>query len=75
MKTVGITIELTKSLWNTRKAVIMESGFFVPKGIFEINTRGVYGNALIKKSLYWSMEVHGYGISDYFSLNKIGGVG
>ena len=48
MKTVGITIGLTRSLWNTRKEVITESGFFVPKGIFEIKTRGVYGNALIK---------------------------
>ena len=54
METVGIIIRLTRSLPNTRKVVIMESGICVMKGIFEMKTRGVYGSSLIKKRLYWS---------------------
>ena len=40
-----------------------------------MKTRGVYVCALIKKRLYWSRGVHGDRINDYFSLNKIGGMG
>ena len=49
MRTVDIIIILTRYLWNIRKAVIMDSGFFVPKGIFDMKTRGVYGSTLIKR--------------------------
>ena len=59
MKTVGIILRLTRSLSNISKAVIMDSGFCVLKGVFEMKTRGIYGSALIKKSLYWPRGVHG----------------
>ena len=49
MKTVGIIIGMTIYPWNIKKAVIMDSGFYVLKGIFEMNIRGVYGSALIKR--------------------------
>ena len=56
MKTIGIILKLSRAPWNTRKAVIMDSGFRVQKGTFKMKTRGVYGSALIKKRLYWPRE-------------------
>ena len=75
MKTFSIIIKLTRALCNTRKAVIIDSGFCFLKGIFKMKMRGVYVSALIKKRLYWPRGVHGDIINEYFTLNKIGGVG
>ena len=36
-------------LWITGKAVIMDIGFCVLKGLLEIRKMGVYGSVLIKK--------------------------
>ena len=52
MKTDVIILILTRDIWNIRKAVIIDSGFCILKGIFEMNTRGVYGSAFIKKNIY-----------------------
>ena len=66
MKTVGLILQLKILLWIIGKAVIMDSGFCVLKGIRETNKRGVYGSALIKKRRYWPTGVHGYSINNYF---------
>ena len=64
MKTIGIMLRLTRALWSTGKAVIMDGGFCVLKGLLEMRKRGVYGSTLIKKRCYWPSGVHGDGIND-----------
>ena len=49
---VGLKIILTRSLWRTRKAVIMDSCFCVLERLFEMRKRGVYGSVLIKNRRY-----------------------
>ena len=44
---VGLVHILTRDLWSTGNAVIIDSGFRVFKGLLEISTRGVYVSALI----------------------------
>ena len=44
MKTVGLMLRLTRSLWNNGKAVIMDSDFCVLKGVLIIRKRRVYGS-------------------------------
>ena len=53
MKTVGLMLQLTRAPWSTGMAVIMDSGFYVLRGLLEMRKRGVYGNVLIKKRCYW----------------------
>jgi Transposase IS4 len=48
-KTVGLLLRLTKKLWSTAKVVVLDSGFCVLKGIIELQKRGVFAAALIKK--------------------------
>ena len=59
MKTVGLVLWLTRILWSTGKAVIMDSGFCVLKRLLKMRKRGGYGSALIKEMRYWSRGFHG----------------
>ena len=51
-KTVGTMLRYTRPIWNCAKLVIMDSGFFVTKGLVELRKKGVFGAALIKKRRY-----------------------
>ena len=44
---------MTKPLVGTGKAVLMDSGFIVLKGLVGILAHGVYGTTVIKKNIYW----------------------
>ena len=48
------------------KVVVLESVFFVAKVIIEIEAKGVYSEALIKKSRYWPKGVPGDLIDTHF---------
>ena len=75
MKMVGLMIWLTRALWSTGNAVIMDSCFCVFRGILETRKRRVYGSALIKKMCCWTRVAHEDKIDEYFSTNNIGDVG
>ena len=64
IKTVGLMLRLPRAPWSTGKAVIMDSGFCVLKGLLETRKRGVYGSALIKKRRYWPRGFYGDTIND-----------
>ena len=57
---------MCKTLYGTRKAVVMDSGFCVSKGIVELERKGVYGASLIKKKKYWPKGVPGAAIDAHF---------
>ncbi len=48
-KTSALVLYMTEPIHNTRKIVIMDSGFCVAAGILALHDFGVYGQSLIKK--------------------------
>ena len=52
-RTVGLMLRMCKTLYGTGKAVVMDSGLCVSRGIVELERKGVYGASLIKKKNYW----------------------
>ena len=52
-KTVGLLLCLCKPLFRRGTIVIIDSGFYVLKGIIELRKNGVFSSALIKKQKYW----------------------
>ena len=50
---------MNKPLWGTEKGVIMDSGFFVLKGLIVMYEIGVYGSAVLKKCRYWKSIIYG----------------
>ena len=57
---------MCKSIFCSGKAVVFDSGFYIAKGIVELEAKGVYGGALIKKRKYWPMNVPGDEIDKHF---------
>ena len=53
VKTVGKMLRYTRPIWNCAKVVIMDSGFYVTKGLVDLRKEGVFGAALIKKRRYY----------------------
>ena len=45
--------------FGTGNSDVLDSGFFVVKGIVEMEARGVYAGALIKKWRYWPKNMTG----------------
>jgi len=71
-KTVGLLLRLTRSLWNTTKVVVLDSGFCVLQGLIELRKKGVFAAALIKKRRYWPKYVNGRAIKAYFERKDVG---
>ena len=42
-KTVGMMLMICKPIFGSGKDIVFESGFYVAKGIVELEARGVYG--------------------------------
>ena len=51
-KTVGLMLQMCEPIFSTGKCVVLDSGFFVSKGITALLEFGVYSTALIKKRKY-----------------------
>ncbi len=64
--------EMTEPIHGTGKIVSMDSGFCVTAGILHLHELGVHGQALIKKSKYWSKDVPGDQIDWYFDGKELG---
>ena len=45
-------VRTKKSLWGTGKVVVMDTGFYVLKGLISMVEKGVFGSALIKNQRY-----------------------
>ena len=55
--TAGLIARITKTLWGTGKAMIMDRGLCVMEGLISIVEKGVFGSTLIKKRRYWPTGV------------------
>jgi Transposase IS4 len=71
-KTGGLLLRLTKSLWNSAKVVVLDSGFCVLKALIELRQKGVYAAALVKKRRYWPKHIKGEEIKEHFSSKQVG---
>lgn len=71
-KTVGLLLRLTRSLWNTSKVVVLDSGFCVLLGLIELRKKGVFAAALIKKRRYWPKYVNGRAVKSFFAEKDVG---
>ena len=73
-RTVALVLWVCESLFSTRKAVVMDSGFCVTNEIVALAAKGVYAGALIKKRRYWPKGVPGDLVDQYFPDKKVGDV-
>ena len=65
-------LRMFKPIFGSGKAVVFDSGFCVAKGVVELEARGVYGWALIKKQQYWPNNVPGDDIDNNFEGKEVG---
>ena len=57
---------MCRPIFGSVKAVVLDSVFCVTKGITDLESKGVYAAALIKKRSYWPEGVPGDLIDTYF---------
>ena len=67
-------LRMCKPIFGSVKSVVFDSGFFVEKGIDELEARGVYGVVLIKTRQYWLRNVPDNNIDKQFEGKKMGAV-
>ena len=65
-QTVGMVLRMCETFYGTGKAVVMDSGFCVSRGIVELGRKGVYGASLIKNKNYWLKSVPGAAVDAHF---------
>ncbi len=70
-KTVGLILRCLHSYFTLGKYVVLDSGFFILKGIIELKKRGVYACALIKKRRFWPTMVHGDEIDHHMKESEV----
>ena len=73
-KTAGLLLRLTKSLHNSAKYIVIDSGFCVLNAIIELKRVGMFAGALIKKHSYWPALVVGDAMDRYSDDNAVGDV-
>ena len=59
-------LRMCETLYGTRKSVVIDSGFCVSRGIFELELKGVQEASLIKKKNYCPKGVPGASIDAHF---------
>ena len=69
---IGQLLHLTGLIWATYKLIVLESDFYVLKGIITLNKNGVFDSELIKNMCYWTKHICGDDIKTQFNQNKLG---
>ena len=67
-------LRMCKPIFGSGKAVVFDSRFCVANGIVELEARGMYGGALIKKRQYFPNNVPGDDIDNHFEGKEVGAV-
>ena len=67
VNTVGLILQMCEPIFSTGKCAVLESGFFVSKGVTSLLGFGVYADLLVKKCKYWHKGVPGVAIDQYFA--------
>ena len=72
--TVGLMLLMCQPIFGTGKAVVLDSGFCVAKGIVALEAKGVFAGALIRNRKYWPKGVPGALIDEHFENMEVGDV-
>ena len=70
--TVGLLLHLLVPTFHLDFVVILDSSFFVLKGIIELRKKGVFASVLIKKQQYWPRYIRGDEIKAHFAHKEVG---
>ena len=70
--TVGLLFRRLAPIYHKGFIVILDSGFYVLKGIIELRKKGVFASALIKKRRYWPKYIKGDVIKAHFEDKNVG---
>ena len=68
-------LRMCRPIFGSEKDVVLDSGFFVAKGITELKAKGVHAASLIKKRHYWTKGVPGDLIDTHFEDKEVGDLG
>ena len=71
---VSLMLRVCKPIFGTGKAVVLDSIFFVSKGITKLESKFVYVGSLINKWRYWPKLVHEDLIDTHFQDSMVGDV-
>ena len=74
-KTVSLLLRMCIPIFGSEKAVVLDSVFCFTKVITDIESKGVYTAALIKKWRYWPKGVPGNLIDNHFEDKEVSDVG
>ena len=74
-KTVSLMLRMCRPIFGSGKDVVLDSGFCVAKVIAELEAKGVYAAALIKKRHYGPKGVLGGLVDTHFEDKDVGCVG
>ena len=72
---VSLMLRMCRPIFGSGKAVILEIGFCVAKGITYIEAKDFYVEYLIQKRCYWPKGVHDDLIGAHFEDKEVGNVG
>ena len=71
-KNVGLLLRMMKIYFSTGRYVILDSGFYVLKGLIQLRDKGIFSCAVIKKRRYWPSMVPGKDMEDHFGEVEVG---
>ena len=74
-KTVSLMLRMCRPIFGTGKAVVLDNGFCVAKGIADLEAKGVYAGYLIKNQHYWPEVLPGDLIDTHFQDKEVSDVG
>ena len=63
---------MTKSIWDTGRVVVLDSGFCVLTALIALEKHGLFAHALIKKRRYWPKYICGDAIKSHFAGKPVG---
>jgi hypothetical protein len=72
VNTGGLLLRLTKSIHNSARYVVLDSGFCVLAALVALRKLGVFSGALIKKRRYWPHYIAGDAIDAHMATKSVG---
>ena len=66
---------MCRPIFGLGNAIVLDSGFCDAQGITELEAKGVYEAALVKKWCYWPKGVPGDLVDTHFEDKEVGDVG
>lgn len=69
--TFGLMLRLTRHIWYSSQAVILDSGFCVLNALIQLRKRNVFASAIIKKREEWPAYIKGNEIDEHMKVKGV----